>query len=181
MTRACLDSLLQVTLPAGARLRPQSADDLAFLRELFVSRRWDEVSAVPGWSDAQRRAFLHNQAELQHQHYERHYPEAQWLIVEQAGQPIGRLCLHRHATEQRIVDIALLPAWHGQGLGTRLLRAILAQADAQGHNSSLSVETASRARRLYQRLGFEPIEENGLYLQMQRPAQRPVREDLDNP
>jgi len=175
------DTLQQATLPAGGRLRPQNADDLAFLRELFVSRRWAEVSAVPGWSDAQRRAFLYSQAELQRQHYERHYPEAQWLVVEQAGQPIGRLCLHQQANDLRIVDIAVLPAWQGRGLGTTLLQAILARVDALGHSCSLSVELGSRARCLYQRLGFQDADESGLYLQMQRPVQELVREDLDNP
>ncbi len=69
--------LLQAVLPVGGALRLQNTTDQAFLRELFVSRRWAEVRAVPGWSDAQRHAFLHSQAELQRQHYERHYPGAQ--------------------------------------------------------------------------------------------------------
>ena len=52
-------------LPAGnvAVLRKQNSHDLGFLQALYASRRWAEVSAVPGWNDAQRRAFLHSQAE----------------------------------------------------------------------------------------------------------------------
>ncbi|MCU7647183.1 GNAT family N-acetyltransferase [Pseudomonas piscis] len=168
-------------LTTGDELRPQNADDLAFLRELFVSRRWIEVSAIPDWDDAQRRAFLYSQAELQRQHYERHYPKAQKLIVVKAGQPIGRLCLHQQTNDLRIVDIALLPTWHGQGLGTSILQAILARADAQGLSCSLNVEHNNRARRLYQRLGFQGRDESGIYLQMQRPAKELIREDLDNP
>lgn len=166
------NAALQSLPPAGSGpvLREQNGDDLAFLRELFVTRRWAEVSAVPGWSDDQRRAFLHTQAELQRQHYERHYPTADFLIIQQVGRPIGRLCVHREPSEVRIVDIALLPAWHGQGIGSRLLHDILAQADALGQSCSLSVEHGSPALRLYQRLGFQPGTDNGLYLQMQRPA-----------
>ena len=119
---AAIESLLS-RLPPGSvpGLRPQTGDDQAFIRELFVSRRWAEVSAVPGWDDAQRRSFLYSQAELQRKHYEQHYPAAGFLIVEHAGNPIGRLCMHCSATNLHIVDLALLPVWCGQGIGSRLL------------------------------------------------------------
>lgn len=161
-----------LALPAGnvAVLRKQNGHDLGFLQELYASRRWAEVSAVPGWNDAQRQAFLYSQAELQRQHYENHFPAADFLIVEQAGSPIGRLCVQYAADDVRIVDIALLPDWHGRGIGTELLRIVLAKADAQSQTCSLSVEQGSSARRLYERLGFRAGTETGLYTQMQRPV-----------
>lgn len=182
MTHAAHRSLLAM-FASGREpaLRTQTRNDLAFIQELFVSRRWAEVSAVPGWSDAQRRAFLHSQAQLQRQHYERYYPSAQFLIIEQAGNPIGRLCVDQQADQVRIVDIALLPAWHGQGIGSSLLRAVLAQADANHQCCALSVEQGSPARRLYQRLGFRAHAESGLYIQMQRPARPLAEEQFDSP
>lgn len=156
--------------PSDLVLRAQTTADLDFLQDLFVTRRWAEVSAVPGWSDAQRRALLHSQAQLQRQHYEKHYPSADFQIVEYAGAPIGRLCVDRSARELRVVDIALLPAWHGQGIGSELLQSLLSQADAQRQVCSLSVEQGSRARRLYERLGFEPCGETSIHTQMRRPA-----------
>lgn len=156
--------------PRDLVLRAQTTADLDFLQDLFVTRRWAEVSAVTGWSDAQRRAFLHSQAQLQRQHYEKHYPSADFQIVEYAGAPIGRLCVDRSARELRVVDIALLPAWHGQGIGSELLQSLLSQADAQRQVCSLSVEQGSRARRLYERLGFEPCGETSIHTQMRRPA-----------
>lgn len=162
-------------------LRQQDDHDRTFLHELYLSRRWAEVSAVPGWNDAQRRAFLLAQAELQGQHYKKHYPAASFLIIEQVGTAIGRLCVNRQAHDVRIVDIALLPAWHGQGIGTQLLRSLLAEADAERQSCSLSVEQGNPARRLYERLGFEPGIVNGLYTQMQRPARPVANRNLDNP
>lgn len=170
------DTLLS-TWPQGcsAGLRVQTGDDLVFLQTLFVARRWAEVSRVPGWSDAQRRTFLHAQEQLQRQHYEKHYASADFLIIEQAGTPIGRLCVHHTPEDVRVVDIALLPAWHGKGIGTDLLQWVLSQADSAHRSCSLSVEQGSPARRLYHRLGFSACGDAGIYTQMTRPA-RPVLE-----
>ncbi|MDM5072193.1 GNAT family N-acetyltransferase [Aeromonas bestiarum] len=172
---------LQLSTNQVVVLRKQNDHDRTFLCELYLSRRWVEVRAVPGWNDAQRRAFLYSQAELQRQHYENHFPAADFLIVEQAGSPIGRLCVNREAHDMRIVDIALLPAWQGRGIGTQLLRTLLAEADADRQSCSLSVEQGSPARRLYERLGFQPCADSGLYTQMQRPAKPAVKQNLDNP
>ncbi|MCG9057076.1 GNAT family N-acetyltransferase [Laribacter hongkongensis] len=178
---AAIESLLS-RLPPGSvpGLRPQTGDDQAFIRELFVSRRWAEVSAVPGWDDAQRRSFLYSQAELQRKHYEQHYPAAGFLIVEHAGNPIGRLCMHCSATNLHIVDLALLPVWCGQGIGSRLLQVVLAQADSHRQSCTLSVERGSRARWLYERLGFKACGDAGIRTRMRRSAasgaehQRPI-------
>ncbi len=165
-------------LPVGSDpgLRVQTGNDLALLGDLYLSRRWAEVSAVPGWSDAQRRAFLLSQEQLQRRHYHQHYPEAAFLIVDCAGTSIGRLCVDQDASAVRIVDIALLPQWQGRGIGSRLLHAVMHLADSQGLACNLSVEQGSRARRLYERLGFQACGDAGLYTPMQRPAGR-----LDQP
>ncbi|QXH53758.1 GNAT family N-acetyltransferase [Pseudomonas fakonensis] len=154
-------------------LRPQVGDDAAFLRELFVSRRWQETLAAPGWNDQQRLAFLHSQADLQQQHYARHYADAAFMIIEQRGQPIGRLCVLCAEQEVRLVDVALLPAYQQQGFGSALLDAVLALADSTGKPCTLSVEPFSPARRLYERAGFEALALQGPYLQMRRVSRQP--------
>lgn len=164
---------LRQRLPAtlATDLRQQVGADGDFLRALYTARRWDEVSAAPGWNDVQRLAFLHSQAELQQQHYARHYPQADFFILEQQGQPVGRLCLLLESDEARIIDIALLPGWQGQGLGSALLLAVLALTDARGQACGLSVDLINPAQRLYARLGFTSVGQQGLYLQMRRAAE----------
>jgi ribosomal protein S18 acetylase RimI-like enzyme len=50
----------------------------------------------------------------------------------------------------------------GRGVGTVLLATLIAQAGARGHHAlSLSVEDGNRARRLYQRAGFDVVGRNG--------------------
>lgn len=50
--------------------------------------------------------------------------------------------------------IGVLPAWRGRGIGTRLLRAVVAGAA----RVSLSVERANPAVRLYVREGFVAVD-----------------------
>jgi ribosomal protein S18 acetylase RimI-like enzyme len=53
------------------------------------------------------------------------------------------------------VELALLPALRGRGLGAALLAALQARARAQGASIGLAVlRTNAPALRLYQRAGF---------------------------
>jgi ribosomal protein S18 acetylase RimI-like enzyme len=132
------------------------------MARLYASTRTGELAPVP-WPKETKQAFLHSQFELQHAHYRKHYRHAEFLVIERAGQPIGRLYLHPDAHEIRIMDIALLPEQRGQGIGTQLLNALLAHAQAQGAPVTLHVEPLNPAQRLYRRLGFRLLEDRGVY------------------
>ena len=152
--------------PAGQNLtlRVQTAEDVVFLRRLYVSLRWDEVQRVPHWDDATRLAFLEDQHRLQHHHYSTHYARSDFLIIERDGEPVGRLALDRgHAHDLRVVDIALLAKTRGSGIGTALLVAVQDEARSQGKTVSIHVEGENPARRLYARLGFREVEQEGPY------------------
>lgn len=92
-------------------------------------------------------------------------------VVVLGGEPIGRLVVDRRPGELRIVDLALVPERRGRGIGTRLLRALLDEADTTGAAVVLHVEPSSPARRLYRRFGFEVSAEDGAYARMERPPQ----------
>ena len=58
--------------------------------------------------------------------------------------------------------IALYGAYRGQGIGTALMKGLLALLRERGYERvSLSVQQANAAARLYRRLGFETVEERG--------------------
>ncbi len=62
-------------------------------------------------------------------------------------------------------------AYQGQGIGSRLLGSLLDQGARDGLPVRLSVQLDNRARRLYQRLGFVALADDGLYQSMEwRPA-----------
>ncbi len=159
--------------PLGLTLRPEMPDDLAMLERLYHSMRWDELAPLTDWSDAQKAGFLSQQFGAQRAHYARAYADANFLVVERAGQPVGRIVVHRGKTDIRVVDIGFFPENRNKGYATALFQGLFAEGDASGRTVSVHVEVFNPARALYARLGFEPREENGPYLLMVRPTAQP--------
>ncbi len=124
---------------------------------------------MTGWPQAQVDAFLTMQFEAQRRHYHENYTDTTYELILADGEPVGRLYLARWVDEHRIVDIAIVPEHRGRGIGSRLLADILAEADAAGKPVSIHVELQNPARRLYDHLGFVPVEERGVYVLMRRP------------
>lgn len=146
-----------------SRLRTATPDDEQFLRAVYASTRAEELARVP-WSDEQKRAFTDMQFAAQNTDYRRHYPDAQYSIIEVRGVPAGRLYVDRCKNEIRIIDIALLPEHRRAGIGTKLLRELQHEAHTAGKTLTIHVEKFNPALRLYQRLGFRQIEDKGVYL-----------------
>lgn len=142
--------------------RPVTDRDLPFLAELYASTRADELAQVP-WSEDEKAAFLQQQFEAQHRHYAEHFRQARFDLVLEGGAPIGRLYVDRRPDEVRVVDIALLPEHRGRGLGSAMLRDLLDEARAAGLPVRIHVEQFNPAMRLYLRLGFRLVHDQGVY------------------
>ena len=146
-------------------LRPITAEDEAFLARVYASSRAEEL-AVTGWSEELKTDFCRRQFDAQSAYYAANYPGAAFQIIERNGWPVGRLYVDRWEKEIRIVDITLLPEFRGSGIGTKLLRDLQDEARAAGKSLTIHVERFNRALGLYQQLGFERVEDKGVYLLM---------------
>jgi ribosomal protein S18 acetylase RimI-like enzyme len=147
---------------AGLTFRPITDDDIGFLARVYASTRKQELDAT-SMTDQQKAAFLLLQFRAQQQHYQKHYPHADRLVVMGGGKDIGRLYIEHWATEHGIIDIALLPEYRGHGAGEGLLRDLMDEAAACGKGMSTHVEKHNPAIRLYHRLGFVTEHDNGVY------------------
>ena len=147
-------------------LRPVEPTDEGFLYDVYASTRTEELAPVP-WTDGQKAAFLRQQFTAQHRYYQEHYRDARFEIILRDGEPVGRLYVARWPEEIRIVDIALLPAHRYAGIGSQLLRELLAEGAATGKRVSIHVERFNPAMRLYQRLGFSDVADRGVYVMME--------------
>jgi ribosomal protein S18 acetylase RimI-like enzyme len=150
-------------------LRPVlQAEDDEFLCEVYGSTRQAELDLVD-WDDEEKAAFVRMQFDAQCRHYAEFYAGTFFLVIVVDGEPAGRLYVARWPDEIRIVDIALLPAYRGRGIGSALLQELLAEGAASGKPVTIHVEKLNPAMRLYERLGFSPIADKGVYLLMGRP------------
>jgi len=146
----------------GLSFRAIRDSDQDFLHAVYRSTREEEI-ANTGWTEAEKTDFIAMQFKAQHSHYIMHYPEADWLIVKHQGEMIGRLYLEEWPTQLRIIDIALIGQARNKGLGSLILRNLMDAATARGRAVSIHVEKTNPAMALYHRLGFETIEDKGVY------------------
>jgi len=154
--------------PPAYSLRTARAEDGQTLFDVYASTRAEELAPVP-WTAEQKRAFLRRQFEAQDAHYRQHYEGASFLMVEVGGEVAGRLYVARWPREIRVMDVALLPTHRRRGLGTAILRELLREGDATGKVVSIHVERHNPVLALYERLGFRPAADRGVYLFLERP------------
>ncbi|MEI9893923.1 MAG: GNAT family N-acetyltransferase [Chthoniobacter sp.] len=147
-------------------LRKAGEEDDDFLYRVYAGTRAEEL-ALTNWSAEQKAEFCRMQYRAQTTDYRANYPEAQHSIIERSGTPVGRLIVDRREREIRITDIAILPEARGGGIGTRLLGELREEARGAGKTLSIHVEKFNRALGLYLRLGFRPVEDQGVYLLME--------------
>ena len=147
-------------------LRPVQPEDEPFLFELYRDTRAEEMAAW-GWDEAQQLAFLSMQFRARNLSYST-YKNTEHLIILDNGRTVGRLLISRMEHEIRLVDIALLDEACGQGIGSKLIEELLAKATSEGKPLRLHVEKSNRAFQLYQRLGFQIIEDTGTQYLMER-------------
>jgi len=151
------------------RLCKETPEDKPFLFTLYASTRELEM-ALSGWGSEQKDLFLRSQFQLQYIQYHRNYSKPSFNIIYSYGEKAGRLYLNRTRDEVRIIDISLLPAYRGKGLGTKILRDVIAEGRTAGLPVKLTVFLNNPAQRLYKRLGFQTTGDNGAYLSMECPT-----------
>jgi ribosomal protein S18 acetylase RimI-like enzyme len=161
-------------------LRPATDADTAFFAALYASTREAELAPTP-FTPEQKDAFLAQQFAAQSAHYARVHGEAAFSVVLVDGERAGRLIVAERPDEVAIVDISLLPEYRGRGIGTRLLAPLLGRADATGRTVGIHVERFNPALRLYDRLGFRPVSDDGVYYKMVRATQGAAPVGADQP
>ena len=150
-------------------LRPATPDDDTFLLKLYATTREDEL-ALTAWDNAAKDAFVRIQYAAQKSHYAQHYPGALHSVVLAGDEPIGMTWVASWPTEIRIMDMAMLPEWRNRGIGTQLVRRVLNHAAALHVPVSAHVWNGNlRASRLYARLGFASVHDDGAYTRMECP------------
>jgi GNAT superfamily N-acetyltransferase len=125
-------------------LRPATESDRAFCFELHEATMREYVTAIWGWDDA-----------VQREYFDRGFDPSITRIVTLDGADIGIVKLEEQADVTYLVLIEIHPDQQGGGIGARLIRDVVADAEGRARPVELDVLTVNtRAYALYRRLGF---------------------------
>lgn len=139
-------------------LRPAEATDFNFVYDLHRSAMRDYVDQTWGWDeDFQARVF------------KQWFDPARFQIVVVDGENVGLLSVERRLTELFLSTLEILPAYQRRGLGSEVIRSILAEAEAEQLPVALQVLKVNPARELYARLGFGVVGETPTHYLMRTP------------
>jgi GNAT superfamily N-acetyltransferase len=98
-----------------------------------------------------------------------HFDEPGMRLVLTGDERVGCVGFRTAAECLKIDSFYLDRRWHNSGLGTAILRALLAEADARGLPVRLEVLTGSKADRFYQRHGFVKLSQDEIEAEYERP------------
>jgi GNAT superfamily N-acetyltransferase len=132
-------------------LRPASPADSEFCFQLHKAAMGDYVTAIWGW-DEQRQRDSHT----------RSFNPGRWQIITTDGTDIGMIDIEYRPTEVYLSRIEVHPRYQSHGIGTRLISALIDEAQRKGQDLVLDVLAVNhRAQALYQRLGMKEVARHG--------------------
>jgi ribosomal protein S18 acetylase RimI-like enzyme len=139
-------------------LRAATAADRPFIERVYFQTQRRLITELFGWrgDDYERAKFCE------------FYPnnEGMQIIVAEA-RDVGWLLVHRSATEVELDGIYIEERSQRVGIGTFLIRDLIAQAAASRLPLRLSTAKINPARTLYERLGFVVTSEDRVKVYMQ--------------
>ena len=128
------------------RLRPAKPPDYRFAIALYLDGAQRHLSKIGRWNE--RRLRLK---------FRKGYKQGQTKIICDGEQTVGWMQVVEFPGRLYLRQLHLIPAYRGQGIGTRLIKDLLRRADALGKPVTLEVMHGNPARRLYLQLGFRQI------------------------
>lgn len=138
-------------------LRPATVADDNFLYELNKQTLGDVVEATYGpWDDTVQREF-----------HKSWFDPSRLLVVLVEGRPAGVIDAQMAGDVFYLGRIEVSSEHQNRGIGTTLMHQLIDQASASGASAvELHVLKANRVRKLYERLGFQIVEDEPLKYRM---------------
>jgi ribosomal protein S18 acetylase RimI-like enzyme len=162
-----------IDVPGGTvRLRPAQPADAPFQFDLFRAHHIGMLR-LGGLPEAMIENLLAMQYRSRTQSYRDQFPNARWSIVESADAPIGELIEHDEAEAVYIVDVALRPERQRRGVGSALMRAIMAAGAPRGGVRAVVLINNEASLNMFRQLGFvETSDDGGAHVELRwRPSE----------
>lgn len=152
----------QRALEMELAIRPATESDRGFAYEVKRAALGPYVEQLWGWDEPLQQAF-HART------WEARRPDI--IVID--GQDAGTVQLVRRDADYLLGEFYLLPRYQRQGVGSRLMRRMLAAADAEGLPVRLQVIQINPAKALYERHGFRVSGQTATHFLMERAPHPP--------
>ncbi|HEU0296255.1 MAG TPA: GNAT family N-acetyltransferase [Anaerolineales bacterium] len=137
------------------RFRPGTENDADFLYALHAATMKEYVDKTWGWDDAFQEAV-----------FRKNYVPAEIQVITFAEKDMGMLSLEERLEDVFLRAIEIHPEYQGQGIGTAIIKKIIAEGALKMKPVFLHVLKVNPAKRLYERLGFSVVSETSTHFQM---------------
>ncbi|GAA4482665.1 GNAT family N-acetyltransferase [Microbacterium panaciterrae] len=147
---------MTAALPRGVALRAATMDDvdvIAALKERVLRR---DLEPLVGWDPERSRARIVE-----------HFSPLHTRMIVIDAEVAGTITLRRDSDALWLEMFYLDEVYQGRGIGSAILRAVLAEVD-DDRALRLQVLVGSAARRLYERHGFVVEHDDGVDIWMRR-------------
>jgi ribosomal protein S18 acetylase RimI-like enzyme len=132
-------------------IRPAVRSDFDFLFHLVCITMKDYIAATTGWDEVKEREIFTRYFD---------FSAYQISVIVLDGSDIGYLKIDHMEREIFLANLHVHPDYQNQGIGSRILKSLLGEAEQQGVSVSLKILKVNQAaRRLYERFGFSIEEE----------------------
>ena len=150
-----------LTQDSEIELRPVRAEDYGFAWRLYAEGIRPYAAAYMAWVDAEQEARFES----------RYKPGSTW-VIRRDGTDVGWMELHEIDAELRLNQLYVAAAQQRNGIGSQVMRQVLAKSRETRKPIALNVLKNNPARRLYERFGFTVVGENEMKFFMTRPTER---------
>lgn len=148
-------------MPEAWRFAPASEDDFEPLLALRIDVMREHLERVFRYSPERARQFFREA-----------FDEPGMRLILVGDERAGCVAFRTGETEIKIDSFYLARRYHNRGLGTTILKVLLAEADALGLPVRLGVLRGSPADRFYERHGFVKLQEDDIEAEYERPMPR---------
>lgn len=138
-------------------IREATENDVALLARVNTLANENRLSAETGWDPAH---FAENATESAKEEVAGIVVDSTTYVIAYGGEDVGRLRVIRHPGELHVAGIQILPEHQGKGIGSSVMKTVIEEAAGNDYPLTLEVEKNNLdAKRLYERLGFEMVED----------------------
>jgi ribosomal protein S18 acetylase RimI-like enzyme len=145
-------------------LRQARSDDYDFAAELYLGSTRPLLMALGLWHEGRIVARFRQAFKIE-----------QIQVIRLDGADIGWMQVSESPERLHLHQLHIVPEFHNQGIGTRLIGTILDRARKKGRPALLNVIRGNRALSLYRRLGFRVVGGDAEKLHMRWDADWPHR------